>query len=307
MDYPFPDEKMGLIEAVHKALSWIRNHTVKGRGVCVTHKKKIPYPEVTGYTIPTLIAWKEEALARRYAEWLLSIQMEDGSFPAVNGAPYTFDTGQVLRGLCRLFDFQPDVFEGPVRSTCDWLLTQINEEGRMLTPSDEYWRDLTDDRIHLYVLPPLKESGEKLGVPAYLDGVKKVLDHYKGRSRLLDFDTLSHFYGYIVEALSDLGETDLALTAMERIASLQKEDGSVPAYEDRDWICLPAVAQFALIGYKTGMVDFADRALRYLLTVQRRSGGFLGSRGRGATYMPKEEVSWACKFFLDACYQRLTR
>ena len=217
------DDKAGLMGSVHKALAWIRDHTVKGRGICVTHTRKVPYPEVTGYTIPTLLAWKEEGLARRYADWLLSIQGEDGSFPAVNGIPYTFDTGQVLRGFRRLFDFQPNVYEGPMRSACDWLLTQIDKDGRMLTPSDEYWRDLTDDRIHLYVLPPLKETGEALGEPGYVDAARKVLDHYKRRNGLIDFDTLSHFHGYIVEALLDLGEDDLSDAAMERIASLQTQ------------------------------------------------------------------------------------
>ena len=43
-----------------------------------------------------------------------------------------------------------------------------------------------------------------------------------------------------------------------------------------------------------------DLALRYLEKIQNRSGGFYGSYGEGAKYIPKAEISWAVKYLLDA-------
>jgi malonyl-CoA O-methyltransferase len=38
----------------------------------------------------------------------------------------------------------------------------------------------------------------------------------------------------------------------------------------------------------------------YLEKIQNSSGGFYGSYGKGAKYFPKEEISWAVKYFIDA-------
>lgn len=53
------------------------------------------------------------------------------------------------------------------------------------------------------------------------------------------------------------------------------------------------------------MRKYADKAVNYLESVQNNSGGFYGSLGRGKNYFPKEEISWAVKFFLDAYYWKI--
>jgi hypothetical protein len=40
--------------------------------------------------------------------------------------------------------------------------------------------------------------------------------------------------------------------------------------------------------------------MTYLKRIQNDGGGFFGSRGPGADYMPNAEISWAVKYFLDA-------
>ncbi|MGR3914312.1 MAG: class I SAM-dependent methyltransferase, partial [Gammaproteobacteria bacterium] len=130
---------------------------------------------------------------------------------------------------------------------------------------------------------------------------QKVLAHYlRQEDKILRFHTLSHFYAYIIEALVDLGETEIARRAMANIARLQKKNGAVPAYPDVKWVCIPGVMQFAVVWYKLGDLARADAAFQYALTAQNRSGGFFGSAGRKADYCPKDEVSWAVKYFLDA-------
>jgi hypothetical protein len=57
------------------------------------------YPEITGYLIPTLLQWGKEKEAMRAANWLESVQNEDGSFNGVDGIPRVFDTGACYEGL----------------------------------------------------------------------------------------------------------------------------------------------------------------------------------------------------------------
>jgi len=70
------------------------------------------YPETTGYIIPTLIKYGVErgmtepvTRARRMLDWLVSIQFPQGGFQGgmINQTPrvpVTFNTGQILTGLC---------------------------------------------------------------------------------------------------------------------------------------------------------------------------------------------------------------
>jgi malonyl-CoA O-methyltransferase len=294
-------KKKTIISNYNKGINWIKYNTLPEQGIKVSSKKKTPYPEVTGYTIPTLYQCGEIELARNLIKWLIEQQNEDGSFSAPNGPPYTFDTGQVIRGFIAAFDDLPHV-EKPLRKACDWILTQVQSDGRLATPSIEMWGNIVDDRIHLYVLPPLIEAGKKINEPKYIEAAHRVLEYYKQKKDIVEFNTLSHFYAYIIEALCDLGEKELAKAAMEEVAALQNKDGSVPAYKNVSWVCSTGVAQFAVIWYKLGMRERADKAIQYLEKIQNTSGGFYGSYGNRANYFPKEEISWAAKYFLDANY-----
>ncbi|HDY67935.1 MAG TPA: methyltransferase domain-containing protein [Candidatus Scalindua sp.] len=293
-----------IISSYNKALNWIKNNTIPEQGIVVSSKQRESYPEVTGYFIPTLYQWGEKELARELAIWLVKQQNEDGSFSAPDGTPYTFDTGQVICGFVAALDDLPEVGK-PLRKACNWILTQVQLDGRLATPSTKMWGNIADDRIHPYVLPPLIEAGEKLKESKYIDAADRVLEYYKQKKGLVEFNTLSHFYAYIIDALCDVGEIDLAKTGMAQVAPLQRKDGSVPAYKDVSWVCSPGLAQFAVIWYKLGMRQYADKAMHYLEKVQNRSGGFYGSYGKGANYFRKEEISWAVKFFLDAYYWKI--
>lgn len=292
--------------ATQRALQWFRDHMVADQGIIVHTQQPVPYPEVTGYFIPTLYAWNETELARTCTTWLLSIQLADGAFPAPDGVPYTFDTGQVARGLCAAAGDVPGSEESLTRA-CDWLLTQIEDDGRMTTPSTELWTDIANDLIHTYVLPPMVEASSILGNSAYADAAQQVLAYYTRQDGLLPFNRLSHFHAYAMEALCELGELNLARQGMEDVVRLQRRNGSVPAYPDVDWICSTGIAQYALVWYHLGEDARAERAIDYLAGIQNPSGGFFGSYGKGARYIPKGEISWAVKYFLDASHQRRVR
>jgi malonyl-CoA O-methyltransferase len=280
-------------------MDWFKQHRVVDKGIIIHTRQPEPYPEVTGYFIPTLYNWGEQELARTCTKWLLSIQLPDGSFPAPDGVPYTFDTGQIMRGLCAAFGDMNGI-EVPLRKACDWVLTQINEEGRLMTPSTELWSDIANDLIHVYVLPPLVLAGKLLGVPEYEEKADFVLAYYKKQEGLVPFNRLSHFHAYAMDALCEMGELELATQGMADVERYQRPDGSIPAYPDVDWVCSTGMAQYAIVWYTLGKKEQADRAISYLEKIQNKSGGFYGSYGKGAKYIPGAEISWGVKYFLDA-------
>lgn len=284
-----------------RAMDWFKAHRVPGQGIVVHTRMPVAYPEVTGYWIPTLYAWGEAELARDCTRWLLSIQLADGAFPAADGVAYTFDTGQVMRGLCAAYEDGVPGAEAALRRACDWTLTQVDPaSGQLLTPSTEQWTGIASDLIHTYVLPPLLQAGRLLGVKAYEEAAAFVLAHYKRQPGLVPFNRLSHFHAYAMEALTELGEFDLARQGMADVARCQRADGSVPAYPDVAWVCSTGIAQYAIVWYALGERARADRAITYLETIQNPSGGFYGSYGEGAKYIPGGEISWGTKYFLDA-------
>jgi malonyl-CoA O-methyltransferase len=297
-------KKRTLLEAFQLAMAWVENHSLQDGGITVSNLKLISYPEVSGYFIPTLLAWGERDRACTYARWLVSIQYRDGSWSDPEGrSPYTFDTGQILKGLIALIETLPEL-EHPIRRGCDWLLTQVLQSGRVVTPDTSLWNlpgnRTVPEAIHLYALPPLREAGEKFGKREYLDAVLRALDYYTSDSDLTSFNTLSHFHAYVVEALIDLGRSDLAEKGMKEISDIQNRGGFVPAYPDVKWVCSTGLFQYSLIWYKLGDVQRGGRAFSAAARLQNRSGGVFGSYGWGASYFPRAEISWAVKYFLDA-------
>jgi hypothetical protein len=45
-----------------RAMGWFKHNFIPGQGIILHTKKPVPYPEVTGYYIPTLYHWKETEL-----------------------------------------------------------------------------------------------------------------------------------------------------------------------------------------------------------------------------------------------------
>jgi malonyl-CoA O-methyltransferase len=300
-----------LIDRYNAAKEWIINYTVENSGIAVSSGNNKPYPEVSGYYIPTLLNWGERERALQYAEWLVSIQNEDGSWSdAVGSSPYTFDTGQILKGLLALSDIKPEYKNSMIKG-CDWLIKQILPDGRLTTPDTRFWRLPNDkfvpESIHLYCLEPLKQIGEKYNIPEYSEYAQKVLNYYLEIPDLTEFDTLSHFHAYIIEALVDLGQTEKANSAMDDVLRYQNQDGGIPAYADVDWVCSTGMFQYALILYKLGRKNEADKIFNYAMNLQNPSGGFFGGYGsEDVNYFKDAEISWAVKYFLDALFYKIS-
>lgn len=306
----FASSKPSIIDQYTRSLNWVRMNTIDNQGIIVGSKLKKAYPEVSGYFIPSLLNWGERDLANQYADWLVSVQSPSGGWYDAHGTSlYTFDTGQILKGLIALSD-QNAAFKDPIIRGCDWIISQVDEYGYIQTPDTSSWwlpnGKIVPNAIHLYCLEPIKQAGIKWNIHAYITFVEKVLEQYLKNDQLTNFDTLSHFHAYIIEALVDLGKQEQAMKAMSQIENLQNSNGFIPAYRDvRKWTCSTGLFQYAVIWYKLGKVDLANKTFNYALSLQNKSGGFFGGYGRGSSYFPKDEISWAVKYFLDALFWKI--
>jgi malonyl-CoA O-methyltransferase len=293
-------------ESVARAIGWIKKHRIPGGGILTHHKHTVASQEVTGYLIDTLFHAGEKELAIDLARWEASVQRSDGAFAAPDGVPYTFDTAQVIRGFLAVMDEYPQI-EGNLRKACDYVAGRITPDGRVTTPSYDMWQVQSGTQFSpytdLYVLPPLMYAAKRLSEPRYRDAATRALEAFKKHGDLVEFKpnigTLSHIFGYMMEALVELGEGDLARKGLRQAAAIQKKSGAVPAFPGVEWICMPGMAQLALAWYRLGEPELADRAVEFVKTLQNPSGGFYGSYGAGAQYLPQEEVSWGVKFFID--------
>ena len=300
-----------------RSLLWIKSNTIDGNGIAVTSKKRAIYPEVTGYYIPSLLQWGERELAISYAKHLCSIQKDNGSwYDSAGKEPYVFDSAQILKGLIAIRNLLPKVDEHIIKG-CNWILSNMQPDGRLTTPSKDAWGDNEDfcsELIHIYCLSPIKEAGEIFNKPEYLKAVDNILNYYKKKKldKIKNFSLLSHFYAYVMEGLFDLGEIDLCRESMERLEKYRNRKGAIPGLRDVPWICSTGLFQLAIVWYKLGELEKGNTLFYYALKFQNASGGWYGSypasglfskfyRGRKKPYyFPKEEISWAVKYFLDA-------
>lgn len=280
-----------------KALAWIRSNTILEQGIITTSRHPVPYPEVTGYLIPTLLDRGNRILAERYADYLSYLQRPSGAYAGSDGQEYIFDTAQVLRGLLRACQIWPE-YEQVARNAADYLARSIDASGRMSAT----YGDAITEYVHVYALPPLLEAGRILHHPQYTRKAKLAIRYYKSQSDVLDQNRLTHFLAYIIDGFIECGEREFVRKAVRQAFSRQTKNGAIPAYPNVSWVCSTGLAQFAIIALKMNMTDQAARALHYLCNAQNKTGGFYGSYGRRAQYFPREEISWANKFFLDAVY-----
>lgn len=300
-----------------KALEWIKTNTISGNGIAVSSKEQIIYPEVTGYYIPTLLEWGERDLACAYAKYLMHIQKEDGSwYDSLDKEPYVFDSAQILKGLVAIRDIIPEADEH-IKKGCDWILSNMQPDGRLTTPNKEAWgkdENFCSELVHLYCLSPIRDAARIFGNLDYEEKVNKIIAYYKKEKfdKITNFSLLSHFYAYVMEALYDLGEIELCRESMMRLEKYRNAKGGIPGLNDVPWVCSTGMFQLAVVWYKLGDLERGNSLFNYALSLQNETGGWYGSypapsifsslyRGRKKPYyFPNVEISWAVKYFLDA-------
>ncbi|MGD0986657.1 MAG: prenyltransferase/squalene oxidase repeat-containing protein [Candidatus Sulfotelmatobacter sp.] len=148
--YSYANTKRDTQETLHLVLRWILDAQRADGGIAAYYSLLAgyseSYPEVTGYTVPTLYDFArvsgDDALivaAERATAWLLSLQMSSGAFPGgLHGGasiPSVFNSGQVLQGLVRVYveTKRSDILQSAIAAG-DWLVNQQQADGSWSGP-----------------------------------------------------------------------------------------------------------------------------------------------------------------------------
>ena len=146
-------DEAGKEQCLHHAAKWlIRSQEQGSTAGCGTYYFNSgwtsDYPETTGYIIPSLLRyaaydkaqWSEEAVnaALKAGEWLLTVQHDDGGWPGgyveQDRPSVVFNSGQILRGMLALYEFNGDPRWKDASERCiHWIWQQLDEHGRFAT------------------------------------------------------------------------------------------------------------------------------------------------------------------------------
>ncbi len=238
-----------------------------------------PYPETTGYIIPTLLgaaAWldrpelRERAL--RAAQWEIDVQLQSG---AVQGgvigeglSPAVFNTGQVMLGWLASFEATGEARwrEAALRAG-QWLTDAVGPDGSFRHGNSQFARD--DATIYnARVAWAMAEAAVAFDRPPMAAAARRVLDaavraqEDSGWFAACDLEDpdrpLLHTLSYTVRGLLEgsrvLGEPrylEAAQRTARALADSVREDGWMPGRYGRGmvpaatWSCLTGEAQSA--------------------------------------------------------------
>ncbi len=129
-------------------------------GYSIMHGWLPPYPETTGYIIPTFydyadLTGREEYRdrARRMADWEIEVQLPSGAVqagayygPQSKRSPAAFNTGQVILGWCRAYlETRDERYLTAARRAGDWLVNAQSKDGAWRLAGKE-----TETTVHAY-------------------------------------------------------------------------------------------------------------------------------------------------------------
>lgn len=297
-------------------MDWLRRcQDVTGVGGCASTYNLVlgwggPYPETTGYIIPTFFDYAEQKevaeprdRAITMADWLLKLQLDEGGFPGgVNqddaATPNVFNTGQIVLGLTRTYrETGEQRYLDAVQRACGWLVEVQHKGG--------YW-DVFDykDTVHTYssrISWALLEAHRITGVEEYRDAAMAnlywVADHQRpngwfekcgfGRGEDPFLHTLAYTIRGLLEGALLVDDDELVATARrsaDALCNLQQGVGILKGqcdenFESPSFYCLTGNAQMAIVWYRlyelTSNEDYrtaANDSIEFLKTKHRIEG-----------------------------------
>ncbi len=303
---------------------------------------KTPYPETTGYIIPTLLNFANWSDYRRTeiiaacitsGEWLLTQQKSNGSFWGYNlEIPIVFDTGQIIFGLCALYQHtKADKYLDAARRAADWLVKIQNDDGS--------WTHHTYNSLphayHSRVAWSLLELNRISHSHHYVEAATKNLDWvtrqmqtngwFNHFSFFQEDQSVLHTIAYTLRGLLESGlildEMKYVLAAKQAADQLltTADRGILSGFYNRNWEpvdrahCLTGLAQMGIVWlglfeYTADgrYADSATKIIHYLKSRQKiRSanvsirGALAGSFPIWGRYIPFIYPNWSVKFFID--------
>lgn len=241
------------------------------------------YPEVTGYGIPTLLAYGETEMALAAAEYLLAVQRVDGAFPGLDGISRAFDTGACFEGLLAASaGFGDERFCAAAEKARGWLETHVGPDGSLRIAA-------TIDKTSVYTCRVDGLLKRDAGI-AFWTPTDEWHPRWGETERV-------HYIAYGLEGLWRAGVREPVRTALKASRKAIRSDGLMPFYVGTGWVaggssCLCGTAQMAMLYRWAGME--ADGLIAAIERARAPDGG-LPVSGEGGAH-----VSWAAKFYLDS-------
>ncbi len=301
-------------EGLHWALRWLcaAQDAAKGGGMARAYSLRsgweLPYPETTGYIIPTFLALagrypelQLEERAWRAGRWLAEVQFESGAICSKqhrpgNVKPSVFNTGMVLHGWISLLGAQKDVqIRDAARKAVDWLIREQEADGSWV-------KNAFNHRAHTYYTMvdwSLLRYASFMGDGRTHEAAVKHLDwtlrqqQKNGWFDLCEFEAgaavTTHTISYTTQGLVDagrlLGEDRYIESAMRGTLMLRKcfeTMGKLPGtFNDQwqptaNWECCTGSAQTSLVWQALSVVtgdvswkQIAEKLNRHMLQYQK--------------------------------------
>lgn len=291
------------------------------------------YPEITGYTIPTLLRIGEIERAKRAADWLVKIQNPDGSFPDYAWKnTYVFDAGQILLGLIEIYRYSGDErYQTAAERTAKWLIEQQDDNGAFVRHTYGGKPRTYHSRVGWALVLAGKTFEEKEFLDAGVKNIEWAISQQQenGMFRFSGFatdkDTVLHTLAYTTRGILETGlllknekYTQAAVTSIEKLAEIHFKYGILPGYFNDQWEptskskCITGLAQTAILFLKAYKITDDPKYLaagidtiEYLEKVAmvrkgKLAGALPGSVPIWGRYQPFMYPTWAVKFYLDA-------
>ena len=304
------------------------------------------YPETSGYIIPTFLDYGKrfdselvKSKAIILADWLLSIQNSDGSFPGLlysknNRTKSVFNSAQIIIGLVSIYKYtNSNNYLNALTKCANWIVENQNTDGSWIkynyqpgyTPS--YYT-----RVSWPILLASELSRDKNLERAAIKTLKFVQNRKLNNAFIKNsgFDKNSYAYthtiAYVIRGFLEssiiLGNEEFKESAIDWAEVLLRKfelNGKLPgAYYDNYkkigyFECLTGYCQLAIIWlkifkidndyrYVNGALKALDRVSKFLpkFTFIKKKGGVPGSYPFYGKYMFMRQPNWATKFFIDA-------
>ena len=335
---------------MREAMDWLMlaNDSTSDAGVSeafhLFHGWLPSYPETTGYIIETFFDYSNDnqndiikKRAKKMADWLISIQHENGSFPdSYFKKEMVFDTGQILFGLVRAYENtkQSKYKEAAIRAG-NWLISEQEKDGTWIKNAYNKIPHTYYSRVAWSLLDLHKITSEDKYVIACMNNINWALScqsdngWFKNASFTLQNhnNPFTHTIAYTIRGilesgiyLSDKRFINSAVKAMDNLMIMIPSDGFICGTYDKNgkgnkkYSCLTGSAQLSIIFLKlyklTQDYKYLNKGRQinnYLKTKQNIKtnnrnirGAIAGSYPIWGKYIHFSYPNWATKFFIDA-------
>jgi hypothetical protein len=257
------------------ALDWVDRALVPGKGIAAWIGAKT-YPEVSGYIIPTMIAYGRPGIAYSLARWL-EFMYHDGEMPnGLDSVPRSFDASACVEGL----EIAAGYFGKPEFMHTAKLIRNLIEVA-YIKDGGRIYASLQDNTVHNY---SLRVNGLFNIFPTWLQRELRAWPFGQGSERV-------HYLAYALEGLLMLGEDAWVRELLEEVDKVIADHEDVcafscsPHWENQSGTCLVATAQ---IGWLLAKLNMKPELRKRLME------GLFAAIDYHAL-----SLSWEAKWFLD--------